>query len=135
MFEVYSYWVGTLLLCALYLGSAGTYILRGSWVRQALSDLGYPAYLVRVLTVVKLLAVITILWRPYGFLTDLTYAGMFFHLLLSAMAHLGVLKPSGAIPAAVGLVMLSVSFVTQNVARDLPSPYGPIQSSHVSTRN
>jgi small-conductance mechanosensitive channel len=135
MFEVYSYWIGTALLCALYLSSAVTYIVKGDWVRQALLGLGYPAYLLWFLTVVKLSAVITILWRPNGFLTDLAYAGMFFHLLLSAMAHLGVRKPAGAIPAVVGLALLCLSFVSQNHARELPSPYGQIPSSNISTHN
>ncbi|MGO8565227.1 hypothetical protein ACC743_38180, partial [Rhizobium ruizarguesonis] len=53
----------------------------------------------------------------------LAYAGIFFHLLLSGLAHIGVLKPVGALPAAIGLALLITSFITQNDARDLPSPY------------
>ncbi len=48
---------------------------------------------------------------------------MFYHLLLSGFAHIGVRKPSGALPAAVGLALLIASFVTQNAAREVPSPY------------
>ncbi|MFP3568047.1 hypothetical protein [Paraburkholderia sp. SIMBA_030] len=48
---------------------------------------------------------------------------MFYHLLLSASAHINVRKPSGALPAAVCLVLLVASFLTQNAARETPSPY------------
>jgi hypothetical protein len=50
---------------------------------------------------------------------------MFYHLLLSASAHLGVHKPKGAIPAAVGLILLTASFMTQNAVREFPSPNVP----------
>jgi hypothetical protein len=56
-------------------------------------------------------------------LSDLAYAGIFYHLILSGMAHLGVRSLKGAAPAAVGLVLLAASFATQNDARDVPSPY------------
>lgn len=56
-------------------------------------------------------------------LSDLAYAGIFYHLLLSGLAHLGVRKPRGALPAVVGLALLAASFVTQNAAREVPSPY------------
>ena len=72
---------------------------------------------------VKVLGVAAILSRFSVAVSDLAYAGIFYHLLLSGLAHLGVRKPSGALPAAVGLVLLIASFVTQNAAREFPSPY------------
>jgi hypothetical protein len=41
------------------------------------------------------------------------------------MAHLGVRNPKAAVPAVVGLVLLAISFATQNAARQVPSPYAP----------
>lgn len=131
----YTYWIGTALLSLLYLASAITYIAKRNWVRQALADLGYPGYLIPVLTAVKILAVAAILSRVSTVLSDLAYAGMFYHLLLSASAHIGVRKPGGALPAAVGLVLLVASFVTQNAARDVPSPYAPVAAAHRATLN
>ena len=131
----YTYWIGTALLSLLYLASAITYIAKRNWVRQALADLGYPGYLIPVLTAVKILAVAAILSRVSAVLSDLAYAGMFYHLLLSASAHIGVRKPGGALPAAVGLVLLVASFVTQNAARDVPSPYAPVAAAHRATLN
>lgn len=121
--QVYFYGISTALLSLLYLASATTYIAKSSWVRQTLAGLGYPAYLVPVLTAAKLLAVVAIVSRVNVALSDLAYAGMFYHLLLSALAHLGVRKPGGAVPALLGLVLLAISFATQNAVRDMPSPY------------
>lgn len=122
MAETYIYWISTALLCLLYLASAVMYATRREWVRQALAGLGYPAYLVPVMIAVKALGVAAILSRVSVALSDLAYAGMVYHLLLSGLAHLGVRKPIGALPAAVGLALLTASFVTQNAAREIPSP-------------
>lgn len=122
MSEIYLYWVSTALLSLLYLASAFLYVTRKDWVRQTLAGLGYPAYLVPVMTAVKLLGVAAILSRVSPALGDLAYAGMLYHLLLSALAHIGVRKPGGALPAALGLALLAASFLTQNAARAAPSP-------------
>jgi hypothetical protein len=93
-------------------------------VRSAFADLGYPAYLVPVMIVVKVLGPVAILSRFSLALSDLAYAGAFYHLLLSGLAHLGVRKPKGAIPAVVGLALLAASFATQNAARQPPYAWG-----------
>lgn len=129
MLSLYAYWTSTSLLSALYLSSAALYLARPAYVRQLLGDLGYrAAYLVPMMAAIKLLAVAAIVSRVSVALSDLAYAGILYHLLLSGMAHLGVGKPRGAIPAIVGLVLLALSFATQNAARATPSPYAPTAS-------
>jgi hypothetical protein len=123
MAAIYTYWISTALLSLLYLTSAYMYVTKADWVRQILADLGYPAYLVPVMIAAKVLGVAAILLRVSVELSDLAYAGIFYHLLLSGLAYLGLRKPSGALPAAVGLALLAASFVTQNAARVVPSPY------------
>ena len=125
----HAYWISTALLSLLYLSSALLYIVKRNWVRQTLAEFGYPAYLVPLLTAVKILAVLAIVPRISVPLSDLAYAGMFFHLLLSGLAHIGIRKPGGALPAAAGLVLLVASFTTQNAARDIPSPYGVLAAA------
>lgn len=126
MLTVYLYWASTALLCLLYVASAAMYIAKGGFVRKALADLGYSApLLVPFLVVVKLLAPVAILGRFDVALSDLAYAGIFYHLLLSGLAHLGAQKPQGAAPAVVGLVLLVASFATQNAARAPLSPHAP----------
>ena len=123
MAAIYTYWISTALLCLLYLTSAYAYVTKGDWVRQALGELGYPAYLVPVMIVVKILGPAAILSRFNVALSDLAYAGIFYHLLLAGLAYVAVRKPGGALPAVVGLALLATSFVTQNAAREVPSPY------------
>ncbi|MET2525776.1 DoxX family protein [Ralstonia pseudosolanacearum] len=130
-----AYWISTTLLSLLYLSSSTLYVIKKIWVRQTLAEFGYPGYLVPILAVVKILAVAAILSRINVPLSDLAYAGMFFHLLLSSLAHIGVRKPSGAVPAAIGLVLLIVSFTTQNAARNIPSPYGVVAVAQHATLN
>jgi hypothetical protein len=119
----YTYWISTAFLSLLYLTSAYIHATKGAWVRKALADLGYPAYLVPFMIVVKILGPVAILSRFSVALSDLAYAGIFYHLLLSGMAHLGVRSLKGAVPTAVGLMLLATSFATQNAAREMPSPY------------
>lgn len=126
MTGTYVYWISTSLLSLLYLISATMYIVKKGWARQAIVELGYPAYLVPVLTVAKVLAVIAIVTRANVGLSELAYAGVFYHLLLSAAAHFGVRKPGAAVPALVAIALLIASVATQNVAREKPSPYAPI---------
>jgi DoxX-like family len=125
MTTIYIYWISTALLTLLYLSSAIMYLTKGNWVRQVLADLGYPAYLVPVMTIVKVLGPAAILLRINVGLSDLAYAGVFYHLLLAGLAHVAVRKPKGALPAVIGLALLVTSFITQNTARGFASPYGP----------
>lgn len=125
----YAYWASTALLSLLYLTSATLYLARSRWVRQQLAALGYPGYLVPLLAAAKVLAVGAVLWRGSVPLSDLAYAGMFFHLLLAALAHIAVRKPQEALPAVLGIALLVVSMATQNAARTPPSPYGVVASA------
>ncbi|NKL19119.1 DoxX family protein [Rhizobium leguminosarum] len=124
MLEFYGYWISTALLSVLYLASAYMYATKKQWVREALTELGYSANnLAPFMVIVKILGPLAILSRLSVPLSDLAYAGIFFHLLLSGLAHIGVRKPVGALPAAIGLALLIASFITQNDVRDVPSPY------------
>ena len=130
-----AYWISSALLSLLYLTSATLYLVKTDWVRKQLAELGYPGYLVPLLIAVKVLAVTAVLWRVSVPLSDLAYAGMFFHLLLSGLAHIEVHKSKAALPAAIGLVLLVISFTTQNAARETPSPYGLVALAQQTTLN
>ena len=117
----YAYWVSTTLLALLYSAGATYYFSDLDGVRRTFSELGYPAYLVTYIAIVKLLAAIAVVSRVSIALSDLAYAGMLYHLLLAVSAHLHA--GGSAVPALVGLVLLLVSFLTQNSARAKKSPY------------
>lgn len=122
----YVYWGSTVLLSLLYAASALLYIARREDVEKAQKDLGYSAtLLVPFMIAVKILGPAAVMSRFSVALSDLAYAGMLFHLILSALAHLGVRKPKAAVPAFLGLVLLVTSFVSQNLARVESSPYAP----------
>ncbi len=58
------YWIGTALLCLLYLASAGIYLAKGEFVRKAQAELGYSApLLVPWMIVIKILGPVAIVWR------------------------------------------------------------------------
>ncbi|HEY8356218.1 MAG TPA: DoxX family protein [Ramlibacter sp.] len=118
------YWIATGLLSLMYVGAGLMYLFNISLVQGMFGNFGYPAYVVPILGVVKLIAAATILSRFSVALSDLAYAGMFFHLILAASAHIGIADWAGLPPSVVGLVLLSVSFLTQNRVRSKPSPYG-----------
>lgn len=121
------YWIATVLLALLYVGGGVMYLTSIPMVQGMFLNFGYPAYIVPILGVVKLAAAVTILLRFSVTLSDLAYAGMFFHLLLAAGAHIGVGDP-GFVPALIGLLLWAVSLLTQNAARSKPSPYGGLRS-------
>lgn len=125
MARKYIYWISTALLSLLYLFSATFYLTQGDTVRRLLAGLGYPAYLVPVLICAKVLGVAAILTRFRIAVSDLAYAGMFYHLLLAISAHLNAGDMPGGVPASVGFVLLLGSFLTQNAARAVKSPHAP----------
>jgi hypothetical protein len=117
-----AYWSSTGLLSLMYFGGALMYLTQHDMVSDGYVALGYPAYLITVLIVAKILGPVAILWRKSIALSDLAYAGMFYHLLLALSAHLNA-GDGGFVPALIGLVLLPISFFTQNYARSGVSPY------------
>lgn len=117
-----AYWSSTGVLCLMYVAGALMYLTQRATVSEAFVALGYPTYLISVLIVVKILGVAAILSRKWIALSDLAYAGMFYHLLLAFSAHLNA-GDGGFVPALIGLVALLISFFTQNAARTGVSPY------------
>ena len=125
MIQKWTYWVSTLLLAAMYIAGAVFYLTNIPAAQQGYVSLGYPGYLVLILAPLKLLGAVAILSRLNVALSDLAYAGMFYHLLLAASAHINA-GDGQFVPAVVGLLLLLISFFTQNAARAKPSPYGSL---------
>lgn len=123
MLPKYTYWISTGLLALMYVGGGVFYLTATADVQAIWVSLGFPAYLVPIMAVVKIAAAVVILWRPTVALTELAYAGMFFHLLLAVSAHLNA-ADGGFAPALVGVVLLALSHGTQNTARRKLSPFG-----------
>ena len=69
------YWAATGLLSLMMLASAGMYLFNNAEVTNIFLTLGYPAYLVIPLAILKILGVTAILTRQSQILKDLAYAG------------------------------------------------------------
>lgn len=123
MKQKWLYWISTVLLCAMYLMGVVFYATNMEEAQKGYVAMSYPAYLAPIMLGVKLAGVLAILSRFSVALSDLAYAGMFFHLLLAFAAHIGsgIGNPVGAV---IGLLLLVASFFTQNHARKKKSPYG-----------
>jgi hypothetical protein len=118
------YWISTGLLCLIYLGGAVTYLTQRPMVEQGIAQFGFPPYLIPLLIVAKVAAPLAILTRFSVWFSDLAYAGILFHLLLAVSAHVNA-GDNGFVPALVALVLMTVSFLTQNATRKSISPNVP----------
>ncbi len=116
------YWIATGLLCLGYLGGAGFYIFKHAEVAAMIPQMGYPVYLTYLLPVVKILGPLAILTRVSVALSDLAYAGMFYHLILAFSAHINSGIP-GWQGAVIFFALMLISFFTQNAVRTPASPY------------
>jgi hypothetical protein len=82
------YWVETLLFCAAML-SGGIMMLMGAEQNvKGIVDLGYPAYLCKILGTAKILGVAAVLWGGSRLLKEWAYAGFTFLLLGATASHI-----------------------------------------------
>lgn len=110
------YWISTVALCLIYGAGAVIYLTQRPMVEEGFAFLGYPTYLITALIVAKIAAPLAILSRLSVRLSDLAYAGMFYHLLLAILAHLDA-GDGDSLHAFAALALMMTSFFTQNAAR------------------
>ena len=105
---------GLLSLMMLY-SSIGMYLLNTSAIQGIFESLGFPAFLVIPLALMKIAGVITLLTRFHPIVKEWAYAGFFFNFVLAAAAHIhkGDGEAGGAI---VALVLLIISYITEKRA-------------------
>lgn len=118
------YWVATIGFCAIYGFSVFTYVSDPAGAAAGYASVGYPAYLVQMMIVVKLAGIAAVLVRRPVFLAQLAYAGFFYHLILAFSAHIASGAP-GVEAAVILMVMVVLSFLSQNAARGTPAAYVP----------
>lgn len=119
-----AYWGSTLAFLAIYAASVFNYITMPVESAAQYQGIGYPAYLVSVMIYVKIAGILAVLVRRPVWLAQLAYAGFFYHLLLAASAHIAAGIPGVEI-AIVLIVLMLVSWGTQNVARTPDAAYVP----------
>lgn len=106
-----AYWIATGILSALMLYTAAMYFIKHDALVEVFARLGYPAYLVYPLAVVKILGIIAILSNQSRFLKKLAYAGFFYDFLLAISAHINAGDGVLILPALVCLILLIISYI------------------------
>lgn len=115
--QKYVYWGSTGLLSAMTLMSVGMYLFKTDMVVETLGALGFPAYLVYVLAVVKFLGVFALWLKKYPTIKEWAYAGFSFVFLLAALSHIMIGDGEFA-PSIFAFVLLMISYQTGKKLRN-----------------
>lgn len=116
------YWVSTLWLALGMLSSAVVQLMRVPEGVQSVTHLGYPAYLLSILGVWKILGVITILVPKFPVVKEWAYAGFFFVTTGALASHITMGDPIGEIfPSVLLLTLTVVSWYLRPTSRRVAS--------------
>lgn len=99
------------LVAALMLVSGALYLLGPRPLMEALSQLGYPVYFLKLLGVAKLLGVVGMLAPGRPTLREWAYAGFTFDLLFAVASHAVMSGPADVVPPLVVLGLLASSYL------------------------
>ena len=114
------YWVATGLFCAAFSMGGTSHLLRLPNVAESMSALGYPAYMMTILGVAKLLGVAALLIPQQPFLKEWAYAGFAFDLLGAIASHLFAGDPIvTVIPPMVVMGLGAASYALRPASRRL----------------
>ena len=81
------YWISTVLMCGIFLFSAGMYFSKYEIVKGFFEELNFPVWIIYPLAVAKILGVIAVLSNMNKTLKEWAYAGFFFDAVLATGAH------------------------------------------------
>ena len=81
------YWLVTVLFCFAMAASGAMNLLRAEQMKESITALGYPEYLMTILGVAKILGVIALLIPRAPLLKEWAYAGFTFDLLGASASH------------------------------------------------
>jgi len=116
------YWISTLWLA---LGMTSTGIVQLMKMKDdvdRMAHLGYPAYLLTMLGIWKILGVIAVLVPKYPLIKEWAYAGFFFTMSGAAISHIVIGDPFSEIaPSLLLLTLTIVSWYFRPEGRKIPS--------------
>jgi uncharacterized membrane protein YphA (DoxX/SURF4 family) len=120
------YWIFTGLLAAFMLMSGIPNLLRIPQAIAIMQHLGYPAYLLTLLGIAKLLGVVAILVPGYPRIREWAYAGFVFDLVGAMFSGFSVGDPASSwAPPFINLLILSVSYIYYHKRLEGISPVAP----------
>ena len=118
--ETTGYRVATGLFCAVFLFGGTSHLLRTDAMAEGIATLGYPAYLMTILGVAKLLGVAALLVPGKPLLKEWAYAGFTFNLLGATASHAFAGDPlSETVRPAILLLVGAASYLLRPAARRL----------------
>ncbi len=105
-----AYWVTTVLAAFVFLAGGAADLARPASAVELMTALGYPAYVMTILGVWKVLGGVAILIPRFPRLKEWAYAGMVFDLTGASASHAAVGEPAAKIATPLiilGIVMAS----------------------------
>ena len=102
------YWVATLWLSLGMVSTGVVQLMRMEEEASLFARLGYPAYLLTLLGVWKLLGVVTVLIPRFPLLKEWAYAGFFFAMSGAVISHLAMGDEAKELFGPVLLIVLTV---------------------------
>ncbi|KAB1232617.1 DoxX family protein [Chryseobacterium viscerum] len=105
------YWIFTVWMALGMVSTAMVQLMQNKDELANFTNLGYPAYLMTIIGVWKILGVIAILIPKRPLLKELAYAGFFFVMSGAVISHLIVGDPAGrTFPAVLLLALVIISW-------------------------
>jgi uncharacterized membrane protein YphA (DoxX/SURF4 family) len=127
-----AYWSATLLTAFSFVTGGTAYLTQGAAVAQGLGALGYPAYLVPLLGVWKVLGGLAILVPRFPRLKEWAYAGIVFDLTGATFSHLAMGDAaSTALTPLVVLAIAAASWALRPASRRTASAVKPSTAPHL----
>ena len=112
------YWISTVWLALGMLSTGAIQLFRLKADVDQMTHLGYPAYLLTILGVWKILGVVAVLIPKFPRLKEWAYAGFFFAMSGAAISHLVSRDPMSEIfPSLLLLVLTLVSWYFRPATR------------------
>jgi len=116
------YWIATVWLALGMFSTGIVQLLKQQAGVDAVTRLGYPAYLLTILGIWKMLGVVAVLIPGFPRLKEWAYAGFFFAMSGATISHLVSHDPVGEIfPSVLLLTLTLVSWYFRPASRKLVS--------------
>lgn len=117
------YWVSTAWLALGMLSTGIVQLIKTKEEVDNITHLGYPAYLLTILAIWKILGVITVLIPKFALLKEWAYAGFFFAMSGAVVSHIISGNPITKIfPALLLLVLTIISWYFRPTNRRIDKP-------------
>lgn len=117
------YWVSTAWLALGMLSTGIVQLIKTKEEVNNITHLGYPAYLLTILAIWKILGVITVLIPKFALLKEWAYAGFFFAMSGAVVSHIISGNPIAKIfPALLLLVLTIISWYFRPSNRRVDKP-------------